>query len=406
MNSLFLRSARIALSFNLVLPLATITGLSAVSQDHAGEAAVADVTSTAPVAYVYVSYNSGAPPNSIAAYAASANGKLTPVSGSPFADDVANMAVNVKYLFGSTTNGVSVAAYAIQSNGALHLSHTTEVDKNVAGQCDYANPLRLDHTGANLYRVATVGGLCDSSDFESYQILESNGQLHYLGDSGQFFLFSDPITLISTNKFAYGSDCVDYEGGYLDTFHGFRRASTGQLVLDNSIHAPVPTPANSGDFYCRSAVASDGTGHLAIALQAINTSSEETDGAQQLATYATDVNGNLSTTSTHSNMPAVAVGYVNDLRMSPSGKLLAVAGQGGLQVFHYSGGSPITHDTGLLTTENITEMYWDNANHLYAIASGSGGYIHVYTVTPTSASEAPGSPYPIANPANIIVLPK
>jgi hypothetical protein len=91
--------------------------------------------------------------------------------------------------------------------------------------------------------------------------------------------------------------------------------------------------------------------------------------------------------------------------MSPSGKLLAVGGTAGLQVFHFNGASPITHDTGLLTTKPIDQFFWDNANHLYAI-SRSAGKLYVFTVTPSSATQAPGSPYTIAHPQNIIVQPK
>jgi len=44
-----------------------------------------------------------------------------------------------------------------------------------------------------------VGGLCDSTDFLSYQI-ESGGKLKYLGDSGQTFLWDTPLTFSSSNK--------------------------------------------------------------------------------------------------------------------------------------------------------------------------------------------------------------
>ena len=73
------------------------------------------------------------------------------------------------------------------------------------------------------------------------------------------------------------------------------------------------------------------------------------DGPPQLATYTADNSGNLHTTSTPANMPQTAVGTVTDLKMAPSGKLLAVGGTAGLQVFHFNGSSPITHGTGLLT---------------------------------------------------------
>ena len=50
-------------------------------------------------------------------------------------------------------------------------------------------------------------------------------------------------------------------------------------------------------------------------------------------------------------------------------------------------------------------MFWDNNNHLYAI-SGAAGKLYVFTVTPTSASQAPGSPYSITAPAYLIVQPR
>ena len=91
--------------------------------------------------------------------------------------------------------------------------------------------------------------------------------------------------------------------------------------------------------------------------------------------------------------------------MSPSGKLLAVGGSAGLQVFHFNAAAPITHDTGLLTAKPIDQFFWDNANHLYAI-SRAAGKLYVFTVTPTGATQAAGSPYSIAHPQNIIVQPK
>ena len=79
--------------------------------------------------------------------------------------------------------------------------------------------------------------------------------------------------------------------------------------------------------------------------------------------------------------------YVYDLKMSPSGKLLAVGGsdgrgEGGLQIFHFNGAQPITRYTGLLTNAEIDQFYWDNADHLYAISSHPGK-LFVFTVTPT-----------------------
>jgi hypothetical protein len=103
-------------------------------------------------------------------------------------------------------------------------------------------------------------------------------------------------------------------------------------------------------------------------------------------------------------MPATSIVSVTDMKMAPSGKLVAVAGNEGLQVFHFNGASPTTKYTGLLTTTHINQMFWDNANHLYAI-SQSTGKLYVFTITPTGYSQAPGSPHTIATPNSIIVQP-
>jgi hypothetical protein len=104
-------------------------------------------------------------------------------------------------------------------------------------------------------------------------------------------------------------------------------------------------------------------------------------------------------------MPTVSVGSVTAVGMAPSGKqLLAVGGSTGLQVFHFNGASPITHDTGLLTSSYIDEIRWDNANHLYAI-SQTAKKLWVFTVTPTGVSQAPGSPHTINTPLGVIVQP-
>jgi hypothetical protein len=74
-------------------------------------------------------------------------------------------------------------------------------------------------------------------------------------------------------------------------------------------------------------------------------------------------------------------------------------------LFHFNGANPVTHFTGLLTPNEIDQMFWDNANHLYAI-SRTAGLLYVWTATPTSVKAAPGSPYAISGAASLIVLPK
>ena len=104
-------------------------------------------------------------------------------------------------------------------------------------------------------------------------------------------------------------------------------------------------------------------------------------------------------------MPKVAVASVTSVSVSPSGKLLAVGGSGGLQVFHFNGSSPITHFTGLLTKDEVDQVAWNNDTHLYAI-SRSAGKLFVFTITSTGYSQAAGSPYTITSPQSVSVLPR
>ncbi|MGB6676884.1 MAG: hypothetical protein WBE44_09360 [Terriglobales bacterium] len=350
------------------------------------------------VAFVYVSRAVGGNNYEISAFAAASNGKLTRVSGSPFPADVQNMAVNGKYLFG--TNGIEIDSFAIASDGSL-----TEVASINAQQ--FNNPvgggpgaLFLDHTGAMLYDEDIYGNNGANNTYQFFDIEKATGQLNYLGmtkaASTQFW---EPLSFTGNNVYAYGSNCYHFDA---DIF-GFERKSDGTLVELN-INPEIPA-AKSGSFYCPYLATADPTNYVAISLQPLNANSWQPDGPPQLAAYTVDGSGNLTTKSTYSNMPTSSVNSVLDIDMAPSGKLLAVGGTAGLQVFHFNGSNPITHYTGLLTTDEICQFFWDNDNHLYAISSKSGK-LFVFTVTPTSVSQAPGSPYTIRQPMNIIVLPK
>jgi WD40 repeat protein len=177
---------------------------------------------------------------------------------------------------------------------------------------------------------------------------------------------------------------------------GFERSSDGFLT---EINPP------QGYFYCPSQTASDPYDHVAISMQPVNQQDFSPDRLPQLASYTADAEGNLSATSTDSNMPQTSVVSVTDLNISPSGKLLAVGGTQGLEIFHFSGSNPIKPYTGLLTKDEIDQFFWDNQNHLYAI-SRTANKLYVFTITPTSYSEAPGSPHTISQPQNVIVRPE
>ena len=131
----------------------------------------------------------------------------------------------------------------------------------------------------------------------------------------------------------------------------------------------------------------------------------------QLAVWTADANGAITTTDTSATMPETKVSTPMDMKISPSGTLLAVGGIGGLQVFHFNGGNSITADTDVLTTDSIARVGWDSHNHLYAITQNgvgmNSGKLYVFTVPDTGSPQAArGSPYTLATPWDLAVQSK
>ncbi|HEY6767515.1 MAG TPA: hypothetical protein VI386_22385 [Candidatus Sulfotelmatobacter sp.] len=367
-----------------VLALLTVPAASTAGQCQA---------ISSPVAFVYVS-SSGDGGSRINAFAAAVNGTLTVVPGMPILANVQNMALNGKWLFG--TDSVNIYTFSIASSGALAPRSSINAQQ-FNGYTD-GGPVKLflDHTGATLYDEDIYGNNGANNTFQFFSIDSATGNLSYMGAtssaSPDFLLLS----FIGNNIYAYGSSC------YLSSpyIYGFSRGSGGTLT-DLNLAPSIPSFPNGG--YCPYLAAADPANHVAVSLTP--TDGFNPVGPAQLAVYTANSAGTLSTASTYKNMPKVLVGEVTYLNMAPSGKLLAVAGTSGLQVFHFNGANPITHYTGLLTTDAVSQMFWDNANHLYAI-SQNAGKLYVFTVTGMTATPAPGSPHAITAPQNIIVLPK
>jgi hypothetical protein len=381
----------------LVLTFAAAFLAGGLVQTAVAQAQPAQSPTDAPVAFVYVSSNPSGNTHQINAYTAASNGELTAVPGSPFPANVSEMAVNGKYLFG--TDGVYIYSFSIAANGALTQVASINVQQIDDG-CGSASALFLDHTGTTLYDWDYDGNDCANNAYQSFSINQSTGQLTYLGgDSVGSEYFQGGMSFIGDNQYAYGSSCYQFT----PDLYGFQRESSGLLNYLN-INPSMPD-APQGSFYCPTSSSADPNSNVAIAMVPLNDESWQPTGPYQFAVYTADSSGNLTTNSTYSNMPATAVQTVLDYWMSPAGNLLAVAGTGGAQVFHFNGSNPITHYTGLLTHQEIDQLLWDNVNHLYGIGRKANS-LFVGTITPTRVSEAPGSPYTITNPVNIIVLPK
>jgi len=375
--------------------LALCLGVSLV-----GVAASAQPSSKAPVAYVYVANSAGGNATEISAFAADSKGRLRPVPGSPFQENAGYMVVNGKYLM--AVSGSNINSYRIAKNGSLSFAVATNYQQVVQPGCGFPSQLVFDHSGKSLYITESMVD-CANNGVTNWAVDWATGALDYLGltDTGNWNI--NAASFIGNDKYAYtayNDSCTYY------SMNRFTRAANGMLTESTSVMLSPKAPAKFRA-YIPYLGAADPTNHVAFAEYPANPPGCTSDPVQ-LATYTANSNGSLTTTSTYANMPTTAIRTVYDMKMSPSGELLAVAGQQGLQVFHFHGAAPITHYTGLLTKDPINQMFWDNSNHLYAITGVHGSNrnrLHVYTITPAGYREAPGSPYKIQGPQYIIVQP-
>jgi 6-phosphogluconolactonase (cycloisomerase 2 family) len=352
------------------------------------------------VAYVYIAHNpKNSSTNEITAWSVADNGKLTPISGSPFRENVDAMAVSGDHLAAVNDSQPTIDTFAIEPGGALRYLSSIDYSKHAPNNdCVSANQIFFDHSGTSLY-VQEFNADCANTGVASYALNKRTGKLHYLGVNitGVFPGDNNAAYFIGNNVYAYtavNSECMYYG------IYGFRRQPNGLLASGGSL-ANYPTPSKDFSRFVPELVASDPTNNLAMLMQPANPPDCAT-APPQLAVYSVNSSGVLSTNSTYSNMPPTLISDPYDMKMSPSGKLLAVAGQQGLQIFHFNGSKPITRDTGLLTTDPVNEVFWDNSNHLYAISQTTGKF-RVYTITPTSLQLASGSPHLINSPEHLIV---
>ena len=358
------------------------------------ETAQLTTNGTEPVAYVYVSSYPTQNQAQINAYAADRKGSLKLVPGSPFVENGSTLAVGGKWLYSSDT--VNIYSFSIAPNGALKQVSTI----NAQAFNGYADggpiSLFLDRTGKSLYDLDIYGNIGANNTFQFFDIDRSNGSLSYVGaTSAATPNFETPLSFVGNDQYGFGAGC--YHGD--QALYGFSRSESGVLT---DLNLNPPFPAAQDGAYCPYLAVSDGRNHLAVSLSPNNDMTPT--GPTQLAVYTVDSSGTLTTTSTYQNMPVIDVTNLEAMSMSPSGKLLAVAGSGGVEVYHFNGAHPITKFTGLLATDAISQVYWDNSHHLYAISPASGE-LFVFTVTTNSYAQSPGSPYAIANPYAVVVRP-
>jgi 6-phosphogluconolactonase (cycloisomerase 2 family) len=307
------------------LVLATV-GTVAFAQVSSSQTAPTKSASSR-VAYVYVSSSPSSRTSQINAYSAASTGTLTPLAGSPFdlgSEGVSQMAVNGKHLFGSA-NFTDIYSFSIASDGGLQQVSVINATSYNTGDSGGPGYLVLDHTGAMLYDDDYGTG---DSAYQAFSIDGATGQLNFLQTGPDGGVNADvPLSFIANNLYAYGASC--YEGS--GSIFGYKRNSDGTLAALN-VNPTIPAAPKGEGEYCPYLTAADPKGNLAVTLEPDDDISPS--GPVQIAVYSADSAGNLTTTSTAQNMPKTQAGPtygINDIWMSPSGKLLAVGGTSGLQ---------------------------------------------------------------------------
>jgi len=364
----------------------------------------------AQAAHVYVGTTKG-----VYLYNAASNGSLSLASGSPFSIAGNAIGSNGKYFVSLGT--AYLHSYPLASNGAINGQASQINTGSYSGsECGATYGGLFDHSGQDVY-VQRNTQTAECTALQSFKI-SSTGGLTFLGSTEFNQTFTSTPTLITLT--GYGGHAFSFApvGSCTISTYELGRGSGGVMVFEPGSNQTDPT-AQPGWAYQpllpKGGHAADPTDHLAIAVMAMNGGPCGAVDKAQLASYTAISNGDFDSSNTWQNMPAPLV-YPTVLNMSPLGQFLAVGGntsfsasngtqRPGLQVFHFNGENPITSYSGVLTTAPIDEIRWDNNNHLFAL-SNSTRKLYAYTVTSSSITAVPGSPYAIASTPNaLVVLP-
>ena len=372
-----------------------------------------------PVAYVYVGQDAVQTEYSpIYAFAASSDGKLKPLEGSPFTQ-AENTGIMIgtngsHFIFAGQGPGDTGAnpldylySYEVSSDGAIgqQLSSVDAASYAPAGcitsqqaEADFAV---LDHTGQYVYLPH-----CGAS-IQTYKI-EHSGELVFQSDT----IFNaqgegGPVKIAGNDAYAYTRTEIDsLQHGYPEGLNAFVRKSDGSMdyIGFADITGPNLPPDYFDSFaglpgnwyfpyaYAIAPLTNDPTNHFAAMLTIEKFTPPDTIANEgcALASFTVGSQGQLTSTNTYDEMPHVCgIGML----LSPSGTVLAVNGGTNLQFFHFDGAKPITKFAQVDGKAGaFSNMAWDGSNHLYVLNALSGA-LRVYTVSSEKVVEASGSPH-------------
>jgi hypothetical protein len=370
-----------------------------------------------PVAYVYVAQtpqlqNESYDTQPIYAFSVAPDGRVTPISGSPFTQISGEMVGTngthfITLGYGGDQNFGPLNylySYDVSSNGAIG-KQVSEINTQLysGGNCPAndgqqpASGAELDHTGQYLY-VPYCGDAV-----QTYKIAKSTGDLTF--QSATIYdnadeSFAGMPKLSGNSAFAYNQTIVEEGPGEyrfpVFGFAAFSRQSDGSLEWRGVPTVTGPTLPENYYPYFSGVITDDPTNHFAVMVGLLKFIPPDTTANEgcALASFTMGSQGQLTSTNSYDDMPQF-IGCGGSMLLSPSGKTLVLLPNDGssLQLFHFNGADPITPFTQVAgkSGDPFGAIAWDASNHLYALSSVSGK-LRVYTVNSTGVVEAPGSP--------------
>ena len=335
-------------------------------------------------------------------YSVSVDGRLTPLTGFPQTGWFWGVASG-RYYFTPDPDNMHLDTYQIGTDGSFTRIHSV-LDQATAHCTDLWCMVRPDLTdpkGSSLYvEVDSFNSGDGAAAPETYSIDKNTGELTYVGQGGADWTFGHGgcqlYDFSPDGRYVYGS-CTSAYGDRLDISV---RNPDGSLTEAPKIKVTGPTPP-AGTFYSGVPAGGDTENHLASVIFSFDSNGVYLyNSPPLLASYTINADGSLTSTNTAADMPPIH-DFVVTAGVSPTGKLLAVGEQGGIQLFNFNGAAPATADGGVIATDPPQTMQWDTQNHLFVLSSTHK--LYVFTVSGSTLVQAPGSPYRIPNAGYFVV---
>ena len=336
------------------------------------------------VAYIYVGTDFHTNPGKISEFSARKDGSLATLSGSPVTGPAQQLVISSGFVRGSDL--VNITTYTREANGALHA--TTTINGLAGG-----NPMNsgvgaitLDRSASTLYVGEINFGGPDNAAYAEFATSHSE-TLKLITTTPVHVDFDGPLFFSPDNQFAYGSGCFFADW---DIF-AFHRLADGTLKAFDPGNTIPPNPNN--DLLCPSNLATSAKGFLAVAYGVASAGAKQKIAIEKItSTGGLEV---ITNSVVSTNFTGVTMHF------DPTGSLLAVAGNAGIEAFRVSTNGTLTKIGSVVEPSvSFDDVYWDDAGHAFAISNSA---LYVFTLHSTGLTLT-GTPRSVAHAGSLAVL--